>query len=71
MSEDQIHRAIAEYRDMLRAIEKYESYLAAGNGLPRDLLSRLQLQLSNSKLAAKLRGYIRDLEAELARRAKS
>jgi hypothetical protein len=69
MSDDQIARALGEYRDTLRAIEKYQSYLASGNGLPRDELSRLQLQISNSKLAELISGYVRDLESELGHRA--
>jgi len=51
---------------MLRAIEKYQRYLAGGNGLPKDELSRLELQVSNSKLAEMISGYVRDLEAELS-----
>lgn len=65
MSIDQISRALVEYRNMLRAIEQYQSYLASGNGLPRDELSRLQLQISNSKLAEQIQGYITDLDTEL------
>jgi len=68
MSDEQIGCALAEYREALRAIEKYQRYLAEGNGLPRDELSRLQLQISNSKLAELIGGYISDLEHELAQR---
>ena len=69
MSIDQIGRALTEYRDMLRAIGKYQRYLSEGNGLPKDELSRLELQVSNSKLAEMIGGYIRDLEAELSLKA--
>jgi hypothetical protein len=51
MSRDQIHLAIAQEREILAAIEKYQAYLASGNGNPKDELSRLQLQLSNSRSA--------------------
>jgi hypothetical protein len=51
MSRDQIHLAIAQEREILTAIEKYQAYLATGNGNPKDELGRLQLQISNSRLA--------------------
>ena len=53
---------------MLAAIEKYQAHLASGNGLPKDELSRLELQLSNSRLAEQRNEIITGLEAELAYR---
>jgi hypothetical protein len=69
MTDDEISRAIAQYRETIRALEKHLSYLDSGNGLPKDEISRSQLQFSNSKIAEQLRGYIRDLEAEQSFRA--
>jgi hypothetical protein len=68
MSRDQIHLAIAQEREMLAAIEKYQAYLASGNGNPKDELSRLQLQLSNSRLAEKRTERLTQLGHELAYR---
>jgi len=42
--------------------------MASGNGNPKDELSRLQLRLSNSRLAEQRWERIRELEAELAYR---
>jgi hypothetical protein len=51
---------------MLAAIQRHQSYLASGNGLPKDELARWELQLSHGQVGEKLREYIRELEAELA-----
>jgi hypothetical protein len=45
--------------------------MASGNGNPKDELSRLQLQLSNSRLAEQRWERIRELEAELAYRTRT
>jgi hypothetical protein len=68
MSRDQIHLAIAQEREILTAIEKYQAYLGTGNGNPKDVLSRLQLQISNSRLVEERTVRIADLGHELAYR---
>ena len=68
MSRDQIHLAIAQEREMLAAIEKYQTYLAFDNGNPKDELSSLQLQLSNSRLAEGRTERLTQLGHELAYR---
>ena len=68
MSRDQVHLAIAQEREMLAAIEKYQAYLATGNGSPKDELARLQLQLSNSRLAEQRTERIAELGHELVYR---
>jgi len=66
MSRNKIYGAIAQYTDMLAAIQRHQNYLASGNGLPKDELARWELQLSHGQVEEKLRDYIRELEAELA-----
>ena len=68
MSRDQIHLAIAQEREMLAAIEKHQAYLASGNGNPKDELSRLELQFSNSRLAEQRTERLTQLGHELAYR---
>ena len=68
MSRDQIHLAIAQEREMLAAIEKYQAYLATGNGNPKDELASLELQLSNSGLADQRTERIAAFGHELAYR---
>jgi hypothetical protein len=65
MSRDKIYQAIAQCHATLTAVEKHQTYLASGNGLPTDELAGWRLQLSNSRLEEKLREHIRELEAEL------
>lgn len=65
MPRNKIYEAIVQCHNTLTAVEKYQTYLASGNGFPNDELAHWQLQLSNGRLEEKLREYIRQLELEL------
>jgi hypothetical protein len=65
MSRYEIYKAIAQCHATLTAVEKHQTYLASGSGLPTDELAGWRLQLSNSRLEEKLRECIRELEVEL------
>jgi hypothetical protein len=69
LTEAEIHEGIAQTKRSIEGSRTYLTFLANGQGLPRDLLSRHELAESHAKLIAKLEQVVEDLETELNERA--
>lgn len=70
LTETEIHEGIAQTKKSIEGSRIYLAFLASGQGLPRDLLSRQELGESHTKLIAKMEQVVEDLENELHERAK-